>query len=635
MLYKIKDLVTEKISGEWGNEGNPEIGVKVIRTANFTNEGKINFKNVVYRNIEQQKIKVKKLKFGDIIIEKSGGSPEQPVGRVVFFNLKTDESFLCNNFTTILRPNKKLVYPEYLFYQLYGNYKRRKTLKYQNKTTGIINLKLDDYLESKIDINIDINQQRKIPQILSEVEDLITQRKESIALLDELVKSTFLKMFGTINKPLFKTKSLEKLSLKITDGTHQSPKFIDEGIPFLFVSNIVNNKINYSTDRFISEKEYNELIKRTPIEVGDILYTTVGSYGNPAIVKSLKKFCFQRHIAYIKPNNEIINSIYLFGALKSEFVKRQVDKAVRGVAQKTLNLFELKKILIPIPPMELQNQFAQIVEEIEEMKTDYQKSLKELENLFGVLSQKAFKGELDLSKMEDIIPNRVEESQTKNTEIVTRSTSRNDSFSSQNSGQATVLKKDSGQARVTIEPEPRQDIPMKDVIPNEVWESKNLSQNKDNEIATMSTSRNDHVNESYPMDEKGRIIYPETDIRSKFHQSQPLKYDEDGIIDYSILDGKKFKYDNLSFEYLHGIIMQDQLKGRFSIKELLNILKYLGKDKLLTREELQEVITGFLENNPPFIEQIYDYPNSELKKKDINQREKQIMFQVTDAVKKS
>lgn len=161
---------------------------------------------------------------------------------------------------------------------------------------------------------------------------------------------------------------LDNICLKITDGTHQSPQFVNEGVPFLFVSNIVNNKINYKTEKFITREEYQLLIKRTPIEVGDVLLTIVGSYGNPAVVESVKEFCFQRHIAYIKPNKEQINSYYLYTALQTPYVRRQIDIKVKGIAQKTLNLSELKKIRINIPKMEKQKDFEKFYKQIDKLK---------------------------------------------------------------------------------------------------------------------------------------------------------------------------------------------------------------------------------------------------------------------------
>ena len=157
----LKDIVEKPITGEWGNEGNT---VNILRTTNFTNEGFIDYSKVVKRDVEQKKINSKKLLKGDLIIEKSGGSPTQPVGRVVYFD--SDEIFLCNNFTAILRPKKEQVVPKYLHYLLFTGHKFGFTSAYQNKTTGIINLQLAKYLEgTKIPLP-PLPQQQKIASIL-------------------------------------------------------------------------------------------------------------------------------------------------------------------------------------------------------------------------------------------------------------------------------------------------------------------------------------------------------------------------------------------------------------------------------------------------------------------------------------
>ena len=136
----------------------------------------------------------------------------------------------------------------------------------------------------------------------------------------------------------------------------------------MFVSNIAGNKLTYETEKFISEETYKELYKRTPIEIGDILLSTVGSYGHPAIVENDKKFLFQRHIAYLKPKKDFINSVYFHGALLSPDVQKQIEERVKGIAQKTLNLSEIRKITIPVPPIELQNTFADFVQQVDKSK---------------------------------------------------------------------------------------------------------------------------------------------------------------------------------------------------------------------------------------------------------------------------
>ena len=236
----------------------------------------------------------------------------------------------------------------------------------------------------------EISKQEEIVAILDKVFAIINDRQHELQKLDELIKSRFVEMFGDI--PDDKKVMMAEVCKIITDGTHQPPKFTPIGIPFLFVSNIVTNEINYDAEKFISEETYDELIKRTPIEIGDILLSTVGSYGHPAIVKSNKQFCFQRHIAYIKPDAALVNSEYLRGAILSENVQRQIDKRVKGIAQKTLNLSEIRKLRLPLPPMEQQGRFAAFVAQTDKSKLTIQKSLEELETLNKALMQKYFGG---------------------------------------------------------------------------------------------------------------------------------------------------------------------------------------------------------------------------------------------------
>ena len=233
-----------------------------------------------------------------------------------------------------------------------------------------------------------LEQQTRITRNLSKIDELLLLRKQQLTKLDELVKARFVEMFGDISND--KKVLMEEVCKIITDGTHQPPKFVLSGIPFLFVSNIVTNEIHYDAEKFISEETYNELIKRTPIEVGDILLSTVGSYGHPAIVRKNKPFCFQRHIAYLKPNSSVINGEYLRCAILSADVQRQIDERVKGIAQKTLNLSEIRKIQIPLPPLSLQNQFAAFVECVDRQKQTVQQSLERLELMKKALMQEYF-----------------------------------------------------------------------------------------------------------------------------------------------------------------------------------------------------------------------------------------------------
>lgn len=403
MIRKLEDLITDKISGEWGNEGTPETGVKVIRTANFTNDGVINFDNLVYREIDPKKIASKQLQTGDIIIEKSGGSPTQPVGRVVFFDLKTNEPFLCNNFTSVLRPNKKLVYPKYLFYRLFEGHKEGRTLKYQNKTTGIINLKLENYLQEKLDIPDDLQDQIHIANILSKAEALISQRKESIRLLDEFLKSTFLEMFGdpSGNKKKFPIGKIRDVVSEVKYGTSK-PAEESGAYPYLRMNNITSEGYwDFTSLKHINIEDSER--EKYIVRKGDLVFNRTNSkelVGKTGVFNSGSEMVIAGYLIRVR-TNEKANPWYLWGYLNSIHGKKTLlgmCKSIVGMAN--INAQELQDIRIIIPPIKLQTQFAHIVEKTEALKTQYQNSLQELENLYSSLSQKAFKGELNLKEEE-------------------------------------------------------------------------------------------------------------------------------------------------------------------------------------------------------------------------------------------
>ena len=226
-----------------------------------------------------------------------------------------------------------------------------------------------------------LDEQRRIASLLDKISELAAKRRRQLDKLDELVKSRFVEMFGNFMDSHDDKVTLADVCKIITDGTHQPPKFVSSGIPFLFVSNIVTNEITYEAEKFISEDTYQELIKRTPVEPGDILLSTVCSYGHPAIVKSDKPFCFQRHIAYLKPKSDLVDNVYLYSAILSDDVQRQIEKSVKGIAQKTLNLSEIRKIKMPLPSLDLQRRFSETVGHIDKIKFKVHASLEKLETL--------------------------------------------------------------------------------------------------------------------------------------------------------------------------------------------------------------------------------------------------------------
>lgn len=263
------------------------------------------------------------------------------------------------------------------------------------KTKGAVRDTLSFGSLCKIKVPIlPVDQQLHIANLLSKAENLIDQRKESIRLLDEFLKSTFAELFIDRDFPHHK---LGDLATKITDGEHKKPEYLEEGMPFISVKNITNGFLDFNDCKYVSVEDFNKFTKRCKPEFGDIIYTKVGAtYGRASVVDTEKPFCLYVSVALIKPKKELVLPKFLQYAINHPYVKRQADKSIKGSGVPDLHLIEIKSFEIPLPSIELQTQFAQIVEKIEALKTQHQQSLQELENLYGSLSQKAFRGELCL-----------------------------------------------------------------------------------------------------------------------------------------------------------------------------------------------------------------------------------------------
>ncbi len=266
----------------------------------------------------------------------------------------------------------------------------------RSKTTGAtiphISRKALDELEVPV---ISVSDQLHIANLLSKAENLIAQRKESIRLLDEFMKSTFLEMFGD---PVRNEKGWEKDKvISYTDCIvpgRDKPKSFTGNIPW-FTTEDLNHK-GYLTkskrELGLSAEEIKEVRARI-IPAGSVLMTCVGDLG---VISVCKEDCVVNQQLHAFICKEGINNLFLMYSLS--FQTNFMYKKATATTVPYMNKTTCNSIPVIKPPIELQTQFAQIVEKTEALKTQYQQSLQELENLYGSLSQKAFRGELSISK---------------------------------------------------------------------------------------------------------------------------------------------------------------------------------------------------------------------------------------------
>ena len=341
--------------------------------------------------------KRKEAKSGDILI-----SVRAPVGAV---NICNQRSIIGRGLAAI-RTSSQLD-GKFLYYWLKANEQQIDALG-----TGSTFKAITQDTLKKIEVPVPpLDDQIRISHLLGKVEGLIAQRKQHLQQLDDLLKSVFLEMFGPTNSdyadwPLVE---IHHLAAKHKGAMRTGPfgsnllhsEFTLEGdVAVLGIDNAVQNRFSWGERRFISNEKYREL-QSYRIFPGDVIVTIMGTIGRSAVIpEDIPVAINTKHLAAITLNREIANPLFLSYAIHSSpFVLKQFASKNRGAIMSGLNLGIIKETKIKRPPIALQNRFAEIHACVDRLKSRYQQSLTDLEALYGTLSQKAFKGELDLSRV--------------------------------------------------------------------------------------------------------------------------------------------------------------------------------------------------------------------------------------------
>ena len=177
--------------------------------------------------------------------------------------------------------------------------------------------------------------------------------------------------------------SWEKIKLSnccicIADGDHQPPPKSKDGIPFVTIANIENNQFDFTNAMFVPKDYYEKLDDKRKPQKDDILYSVVGSFGIPVLIKNDKHFVFQRHIAILRPNKSI-DARFLYYTMLSRDFYMKADAAAIGAAQRTVSLTALRNIQITVPPIETQHRIANILSAYDDLTENNRKQIKLLE----------------------------------------------------------------------------------------------------------------------------------------------------------------------------------------------------------------------------------------------------------------
>ena len=328
---------------------------------------------------------------GDVLIAKITPCMENGKGALVS-GMPCGIGFGSTEFH-VLRPDTSKCHAKFIFHIMENPLLRQ---DFARKMTGSAGQRrLPKEVLQKLEIPLPpLDVQRQIADTLDKVTELIDLRKKQLEKLDELVKARFVELFGT---PLLNEKGWEVKSTgdvcSVTDGSHFSPVGKEDGYPMLSVRNMRNDGFHYDDCKLVSQEDYDILVKQgcKPLK-NDVLIAKDGSYFYYGfVVKEEIEQAVLSSIAILRPNLEEINPEYLCRyMLSSEIVDLVGKNYVTGAAIKRVILKGIKQIPVMLPPMELQNQFATFVEQIDKSKIIIQQSLDTLETLKKSLMQEYF-----------------------------------------------------------------------------------------------------------------------------------------------------------------------------------------------------------------------------------------------------
>ena len=238
-----------------------------------------------------------------------------------------------------IQPGDALV-PKYLFF-----FCKSFNFKSLDKSTTIPSLTKRDLL--KIEMPVPSIQEQE--RIVTRIEELLSKLDNAMEMLKK-VRQQLAVYRQAVLKEAFSvcstTVHLKSVCEHITDGDHMPPPKSVNGIPFIMISNIKNNRIDWTNTAHVGSEYFNRIDERRKPMKGDILYTVTGSFGIPVMVDFEREFCFQRHIALLRPK-DCINQQFLYYALQTPEVYMQSSKKATGTAQKTVGLGVLRNLEIP------------------------------------------------------------------------------------------------------------------------------------------------------------------------------------------------------------------------------------------------------------------------------------------------
>lgn len=294
---------------------------------------------------------------------------------------------------TVLRADPRRLLPRYLFHWVCTPMFVADMVK---KATGASYPAVSDriVLDSEIPVP-PLDEQRRIADILDKADAIRRKRKEAIALADELLRSTFLDMFGdpVANPKAWPIRGLGSLCSAVVDCPHSTPEYSDAitGVACVRSSDIQRGYFDWSDTKHVSTEEYLRRIARAEPGPGDVVYCREGArFGNAARVPVGKKLCLGQRMMMFRVNREVATPEFLWGVLCSTSMYREAVRRAGGSASPHVNVGDIKNFQAALPPIQLQRRYSTVVQRIDTMRDQSFVCLATSETLDGALHARLF-----------------------------------------------------------------------------------------------------------------------------------------------------------------------------------------------------------------------------------------------------
>jgi type I restriction enzyme S subunit len=387
----------DKMNGLWKGKIGPFVNVGVIRNANFTKSFTLSFDNIEYLDVEAKQFKTRKLQKGDLIVEKSGGSEKQPVGRTVLFD-KEDGEYSFSNFTSVLRiKDRTIISPEFLYKYILFVYLRGDTRKMQKATTGIHNIEFDKFLSIPVP-KITLSEQQRIVDYLdsafAKIDAMKANAEKSLNEAKALFQASLKEMLEP--KEGWEEKILQDICSDIVDCPHTTPQKVGfpTQYPCIRTSELKGGRIDWSTMQYLDEDEYKKRVSRLVPKANDLVYGREGTYGDAVLLPDGYSFSLGQRTMLLRPNEIYIIPRFLLYSMISPHVYQQAKAKNSGCGVGHVNVKDIKVFRIGLPTIDIQQSIVDTLDslksKVDRLQENYNKISQECDALKQAILRQVF-----------------------------------------------------------------------------------------------------------------------------------------------------------------------------------------------------------------------------------------------------